>query len=78
MAANIQRYMERRLAFPGHNIQEVCADLYMGHGTTLAGLVVRDSCEALCRCNLDVKHFRARRCVQTYTRATGRHSLALW
>lgn len=40
MAANIQRYMERRLAFPAHNIQEVCADLYMGHGTTLAGLVV--------------------------------------
>jgi hypothetical protein len=40
MAANIQKYMERRLAFPAHNIQEVCADLYMGHGTTLAGLVV--------------------------------------
>lgn len=41
MASNIQRYMEHRLAFPAHNIQEVCADLYMGHGTTLAGLVVR-------------------------------------
>lgn len=38
MASNIQRYMERRLDFSGHNIQEVCADLYMG--------------EVLCKCSV--------------------------
>ena len=36
----VQRYMETKLDFPGHNVSAVCADLYLGHGTTLAGIVV--------------------------------------
>jgi len=41
MASNIQKYMQTHLNFPAENISEVCADLYLGHGTTLAGLVAK-------------------------------------
>lgn len=41
MAQNIQNYMYQRLGFSKDGVAAVCADLYLGHGTTLAGLVAR-------------------------------------
>lgn len=62
MASNIQRYMERRLDFSGHNIQEVCADLYMGESQPLGSVAALDSmaqhwtCHATAAIEVPIRH----------------------
>jgi hypothetical protein len=41
VADKIRDYMVKKLKIPFEQVQELCAELYLNFGTTLAGLVVR-------------------------------------